>query len=114
MLIDFLLLFLKTQWTLDEELLMTMSDYLRCADRNESNFNQKGNLERSWTSIKSDLSVGIPLSLEHFNMIHKIFSRNPTPAKKKVLFESIDQLIREVVQLEEKVQKFQAELSMDV
>jgi hypothetical protein len=92
---------------------MTMSDYLRCADRNESNFYQKGNLERSWSSIKSDLSVGIPLSLEHLNMIHEIFNKNPTPAKKNMLIEIVDKLVREVVQLEEKVCKFKIELLVE-
>jgi hypothetical protein len=92
---------------------MTMSDYLRCDDRNESNFYQKGNLERSWTSIKSDLSVGIPLSLEHLNMIHDIFNKNPTPAKKNMLIESVDKLKREIAELGKKIQQFKTELLED-
>jgi hypothetical protein len=89
---------------------MTMSDHLRCAERNKSNFHQKGNLERSWTSIKSDLSVGIPLSLEHLNMIHEIFNKNPTPAKKNMLIESVDKLKREIAELGKKIQQFETEL----
>jgi hypothetical protein len=86
---------------------MTMSDHLRCANRNASNIDQKGKLERGWTSIMSDLSVGIPMSLEQLNMIHEVFSENSDPSMKDMLIESVQQLITEINKLKKKIQMFE-------
>ncbi len=70
-----------------------------------------GGLEREWISIKSELTVGIPMGLDHLKLIQKIQQKNPTIENAKRLSDTANQLTKEVEELKNRVQKFETKLS---
>ncbi len=70
-----------------------------------------GSLEREWISIKSELTVGIPMGLDHLKLVQKIQQKNPTIENAKRLSDTADRLTQKVSELQNQVRKFETMLS---
>ncbi len=70
-----------------------------------------GGLEREWISIMSELTVGIPMALDHLKLIQKIQQKNLTIENAKRLTDTANQLTEKVVELQNQVRKFETKLS---
>ncbi len=69
-----------------------------------------GSLEREWISIKSELTVGIPMGLNHLKLVQKIQTKNLTIENAKRLSDTANQLTKEVVGLQNQVRKVETKL----
>ncbi len=107
--------YLQVYLEVDEDELSRISKYFRRFERDLSklmDFRFKmGGLEREWISIKSELTVGIPMGLDHMKLIQKIQQKNPTIENARRLADTANQLTKEVVELQNQVRMFETKLS---
>ncbi len=69
------------------------------------------NLEREWISIRSSLTVGLPMKLDQFQLIHQQLKQGQRSSLDNILSESAEQLFTEIVEVQDKIRKYDSKFS---
>ena len=69
------------------------------------------NLKAEWISIRSSLTLGLPMKLEQLQLIHQQIEKRQTTSLNQMFLESANRLFTEIIDLEDKIRKFDSKFS---
>jgi hypothetical protein len=72
---------------------------------------QLDSLERMWISIRSTLTVGLPMKLEQLQLIHRQLEKKRSSSLNQMFLKSANRLFTEILDVKDKIEKLDLKFS---
>jgi hypothetical protein len=109
---------LQTCWKIKDETIAKISYLFTLLETQKAgdpeSLVKMDNLEREWISLRSLLTVGLPMKLEQLQLIHQQLDQRKSSSLNQTYLECANLLFTEISDVEDKIRKFYSFLTGDL